>query len=38
MLIYSQTQGVLTRSPEPEAHDKVLATIQIELGFGNVGF
>ena len=29
---------MLARSPEPEAHDKVLATIQIELEFGNVGF
>ena len=27
----SITRGVLAQSPEPEAHDKSLKTIQIEL-------
>ena len=33
-----QTQGVLARSPEPEAHDKAPDNNQIEQEFGNVGF
>ena len=36
--IMSIIRGVLAQSPELEAHDKVLTTIQIELEFGNVGF
>ena len=34
----SITRRVLAQSPEPEANDKVLEIIQIELEFGNVGF
>ena len=29
---------MFAQSPEPEAHDKVLTIIQIELEFGNVFF
>ena len=36
--LMSNTLGVLARSPEPEAHDKVLDNNPDQIGIGNVGF